>query len=161
MSTAERPLSQPLALVRPADLYDLFQDVAGSFAFASCAYIGRLNAEPSPSLDAEFLIRIEGPVRAVVVLRSTMVAARSLAQGLSPQGAREDAESLDAMKELSNLFVGHLLTSCLGGRQRAFEPFLPVPSRPAAWPPRSPDAACALLLEAEAVEIRYWQEPQS
>ena len=161
MSTAESPLSQPLALVRPADLFDLFQDVAGSFAFASCAYIGRLNAEPCPSMEAEFLIRIEGPVRADVVLRTTVTAARALAQGISINGPREDAEALDAMKELSNLFVGHLLTSCLGGRQRAFDPFLPIPSRPADWPARTPDAACALLLETEAVEIRYWQEPLS
>ena len=161
MSSTDPFAVKPLALVRPSDLYDLFQEVVGIFAFSSCSYIGRPNVPPTDCLEAEYTIKIQGPVVATVVLRSTMAAARGLAQGVSLHEPREDAESLDALKELANLFAGHLMTSCLGGKHQVFEPFLPIRSRPSDWPAREADAACALLLESEAVELRYWQEPRS
>jgi hypothetical protein len=148
----------PLALVRPADLFELYEQVVGVYAFSACAYLGKPNDAPNPSLDIEFSVSIRGAVNGRVVLRTTLGAARLLAEGLRGEGRAEDAEAVDAFRETCNLFTGHLLTSCLGGHRRAFDPFLPQRSTPADWPSAQPDAAVVLLLETEPVELRYWQE---
>lgn len=159
MRALDLSLAKPLALVRPADLYELFDQVVGVYAFIGCAYIGRPSDGPNQSLSVEFSVRIQGVVRGTLVLRASLGAARLLAEGLRSHGHADDADSVDAFCEVTNLFVGHLLSTCLGGHKHAFEPFLPCPSSPRDWPLPDPDAACALLLETEPVEIRYWQEP--
>jgi hypothetical protein len=158
MQASDLSLATPLALVRPADLYELYEQVVGVYAFTACAYLGKPNDSPSPSLNVEFGVRIRGALSGRVVLRTTLGGARILAEGLRNDGRASDSDAVDAFRETCNLFTGHLLTSCLGGHRRAFDPFLPEPSTPADWPLPAPDAACALLLETEPVELRYWQD---
>lgn len=147
-----------LPVVRPADLFDVFEQVVGVYAFTPCAYLGRPNESPHPGLAVEFKVPVRGAVTAEVVLRTTRGGARLLAEGIRPDLQPDDAACVDAFREVCNLFVGHLLTQCLGGQRRGFEPFLPLPCLPAAWPTSAPDAGCALLMESEPVELRYWQE---
>ena len=152
MSTLD---NSPLAPVRPADLYELFDHVAGGYAFAACAYLGRPNDAPMDG-GLEFAVSLRGAGQGHLVLRASLGASRLLADGIRSEGHADDAESADALREVCNLLAGHLLTSRLEGARLAYEPFLPMRSDPENWPPRSPDAACALLLETEPVEIRYW-----
>jgi hypothetical protein len=161
MSMSELSPASPVALVRPADLYELYEQVVGVYAFSACAYLGRPNDAPSQGLDVEFQVRIRGALQGRVVLRTTLGGARQLAEGLHSETRASDGEAVDAFRETCNLFTGHLLTSCLGGQRRLFDPFLPEPSTPKDWPAGSPDAAVALLLETEPVELRYWQESRS
>lgn len=161
MQTTDFNAATPLSLVRSADLYELYAQVVGVYAFTACAFLGKPNDTPNSALEVEFKVQIRGALTATVVLRSSLAAARLLAEGLRAEGRAEDDESIDAFRETCNLFIGHLLTSCLGGQRRLFDPFLPEPSTPAQWPAREPDAACALLLETEPVELRYWQESRS
>jgi hypothetical protein len=161
MPVPELSPASPVALVRPADLYELYEQVVGVYAFSACAYLGKPNDVPTSNLNVEFQVRIRGAVQGRVVLRTTLGGARQLADGLHTETRASDSEAVDAFRETCNLFTGHLLTSCLGGQRRLFEPFLPELSTPRDWPAGLPDAAVALLLETEPVELRYWQESAS
>jgi hypothetical protein len=160
MTSSSEFSTRPLALVRPADLYEIFSQVAGIYAFSTCAYLGRPNECPHPGLDLEFKVSVHGAIKGLIVLRTTLGGGRILADDLRGQDRPGDFEAADAFRETCNLFTGHLLTSCLGGQRRAFDPFMPERSKPNEWPGRTPDAACALLLETEPVELRYWQDDQ-
>ncbi len=106
-------------------------------------------------LPLERLVQWNSPERVTVVIRTASDFGDFFAQVVL-EGESNGISGDDAFNELVNIYCGHLITALRNLYGPFPGPFLPESSIPAKWPPREPDAACALLVEDTPLEIRLW-----
>jgi hypothetical protein len=150
--------TQKIASLQAVELFQIFEEILGRFAALECSFIGHPVEGPAQSLTLECILSLRGPATGKLVLRTVPEVGEMLAKACRYEGAPEEGEGRDAFFELSNLFVGHLLTRVWGSQGEPFRTFVPRNSNPGLWPGAPVTIGCALLLEDRPVEIRLWLE---
>ena len=134
-------------------LFRVMEKVVESWVYLSVRSMGDPVDGIAP-LPLERMVEWKGLEGAVVVIRTSEDFGDFLAGEILEGEAGISGE--DAFNELVNIYCGHLLAELRKFHGRFSGPFLPRTSKPADWPGRAPDAACALLVEDTPLEIRLW-----
>lgn len=106
-------------------------------------------------MSLERSVKLEGPIRALVVLRAHRKLGGMLLEKSSDGNGH--AESREAAFDYLVRFYCERLVQTYGSL-RDFAPLTTQISGPQLWATRAPWAACALLVEMYPVEIRFWIE---
>jgi len=132
----------------------LMRQILGNGSFADIQLLG-LPVEGPAELPVEYGIRLTGGSKGWLNLRTNPAFPRWL-RNTHPDPEVRRSTDPDAMKTLTILYGVALVLECGSPILFDFGPILPRPSDPRNWPPRPPDASCALLVDKNPVEIRYW-----
>lgn len=149
-------MTEPGTMPDAARLYSVMQRILGGRPDVCIRDLGEPVEGPA-DLPVELGIRLTGGISGFLVLRT----ARGFAEWLlrrSPDPDLRGQRHADAFNSLAILYGVSLLLECWQPLLFHFGPLLPRPTTPADWPARMPDAACALLVDKTALEIRFWRD---
>ena len=143
-----------LALPSSFELAGLLRSVLREWGFFSAGNSGSHPSHARP-LSLEFMLKLGGPLEAVLVLRSS----RDFAADLAFASTGDPIARIlapEAFKEFCNLTAEKLVMHYLPGAENSFSPASPRPSAPASWPQWQASAECLLLAESHLLEARLW-----
>jgi len=138
-------------------LYEVFRDVLAKWAYLPSEYIGSTSQE-TIDFSIELGVHISGTLRSTLMIRCQHEFGRLLAESALGDDAN-DEKGVDSLKELANLFCGHLLTSCWPSH--SFDHFIPSNITRESWPKDALGVSSFLTVDNHPVEIRLWVEPGS
>ncbi len=145
---------QSFSSITGRDLFGIFQKVLSETADLACESIGEPVEGPSV-MSLERSVKLEGPIRALVVLRAHRKLGGMLLEKSSNGNGHSDSREA-SFDYLVRLYCERLVQAY--GSLRDFAPLTTRISGPQLWAAREPLAGCALLVEMYPVEIRFWME---
>jgi hypothetical protein len=135
--------------------YQVFRDVLVKWAYLPSEYIGT-SSEKTIDYPIELGVRLSGTLKSTLLIRCQLEFGRLLAESALGDDAN-DEKGVDSLKELANLFCGHLLTSCWP--THSFDHFIPSNITRESWPKGALGVSSFLNVDNHPVEIRLWIEP--
>jgi len=142
--------------IQGSDLFRIFQKVLSETADLACESIGEPVEGPSV-MSLERSVKLEGPIRALVVLRAHRKLGSLLLEKSNNGNGYSDSREA-AFDYLVRFYCERLVRDY--GSLRDFAPLTTQISSPQSWATRVPLAGCALLVEMYPVEIRIWIESE-
>jgi hypothetical protein len=141
------------------ELAELIAMILSDWAFFSSQPAGKPVEGPAP-LHLEFMVMIKGSLNGHLVMRCQEALGEELAHASTGDPTARDLGD-DAFRELCSLATGHILSKFFGNPQLRLEPYMPVPSQPSQWPPRSPETEVVVMVGPYPLEVRLWLETDS